>query len=1005
MLVQSNENHKQIYPVARGTFAVEKIVEEVKRTYNLLFDQGTVVELRVLETEKGTVLGYYDEPERLARDAALWSGLGVGVYITIQKIDPRLLLANCNAYKTYAKKGEGTQTANVQAIINLPIDFDHKRRPKGVSATDAEVQECLARADECRAYLRGLGWAEPVFACSGNGGHLVYRVSLSLDDHKLFVKVYKHIQKKFEDDRIGVDQSVSDLAQIWKLYGTKTKKGMATEECPHRHAQIIEAPESLGLVTKEQLLALVEAPVETKAGAFDRAMRAAGITDEAEAILNQDQAAEFREWQDAREDGAWVRQFSGDLTTLDIFGLWEDVGLEIRDDGVCECPWADEHTVETTGTKVWEAEEGERFPGFNCKHSHCEGRGLREVLEKFGKDRVDKHCSRMFQVARPTSAESGDGEEPDPVGEAKAKGGRPSVSAAIVKMVEQQALLLRADDGTPYARVLLEGHRETMAVDSDGFKSWLYGEYYLVAGKPPGADAVREAVQVVKYLAGRRPRRAVHLRWAHLGDRIYLDLGNDGWDAVEIDRDGWRVVPEPPVVFRRVANTAALPYPARGGSLDDLRPFFTGTDDDFVLYAGSILAAVTQGPYFVTCFHGEQGSAKTWACRFPKRLLDPVGGAELNNRLPREIDKDFINGVMHDHVIAFDNVSSITTEVSDFLCTLSTGGGIRVRELYTNEGQKVYDLRRPLYLNGIPDFNERPDLKDRALTIHMPVLTEKKAEDALEAEWLSARPRILGGLLDKLSAGLRQYGSTPTPGTYRMAGAVRWVNACLGHGRFEGLYAENRRSAAEHGLECSPVAPALMGFLEAPGPIGAGGSWRGKPSDLLQAVLQYALSTGLSLGKGFPERANAFSGEVMRILPGLREHGIEAAKKTVRGVAVYEFEVRGTEGFTEEGVAMTADEPAPIGDEAEKDDPPARPDKTPKYSVGQRVRIAGIDEPMEVVDTSVYGPDTQSFMVCHRDPTWEPPDDPEFIVNRNYGPPRLWVGLRNIRGAWDPLVA
>jgi len=141
MISQNESDCKEIYQVSREGWDIDRRVGEIKRACRLLFPPVSVVELRVLETDKGTVLGYYDDHDRLAADAALWSGRGVGVYATIQEIDPRMLLAHSNIYKTYAKKGEGTQTSNVKSIINLPIDFDHKLRPKGVSATDHEVQD------------------------------------------------------------------------------------------------------------------------------------------------------------------------------------------------------------------------------------------------------------------------------------------------------------------------------------------------------------------------------------------------------------------------------------------------------------------------------------------------------------------------------------------------------------------------------------------------------------------------------------------------------------------------------------------------------------------------------------------------------------------------------------------------------------------------------------------------------------------------------------------------
>lgn len=151
-----------------------------------------------------------------------------------------------------------------------------------------------------------------------------------------------------------------------------------------------------------------------------------------------------------------------------------------------------------------------------------------------------------------------------------------------------------------------------------------------------------------------------------------------------------------PVVFRRTPNTAALPIPVRGGSMDELRPFFGSTEEGWMLLKGAILAAAHgEGPNFVVSVHGEQGSAKSWTCRLPKRLLDPVGAAELD-RLPRDEER-WATTARNEYLLAFDNVSRITDDQSDMLCRLATGGGEKRRELYTDDDQVVFDYKRPVF--------------------------------------------------------------------------------------------------------------------------------------------------------------------------------------------------------------------------------------------------------------------------------------------------------------------
>ena len=351
--------------------------------------------------------------------------------------------------------------------------------------------------------------------------------------------------------------------------------------------------------------------------------------------------AQMRAEEQAGEATAWPKQSRGDLTTLDVEGLWRAAGLWIEPDGDekfrLQCPNRMAHSDpdDRDGTVCFKR-EGE-YPRFVCKRTACQeaGYGTKDALLALCPGLVDSFCAEMY------------GGDDKPKRE-KSPGGQ------LVKMAQSACELIRSDDGTAYARVASDGHRETMALEGPAFKSWLCGMYYDETGRTARSEAVREALQVLLHKAARMPKQTVHLRIANTGDIIYWDLGDDSWRAVEVTRDGWRIVADPPVVFRRTPNTGALPEPRSVGSLDDMRPFVNLTDADWLLYKGAILvAAHGAGPFFVVTVHGEQGSAKSWACRFPKRLLDPVGAAELRTGLPGD-DKAWIARLQGHYVLGFD---------------------------------------------------------------------------------------------------------------------------------------------------------------------------------------------------------------------------------------------------------------------------------------------------------------------------------------------------------------
>ena len=55
--------------------------------------------------------------------------------------------------------------------------------------------------------------------------------------------------------------------------------------------------------------------------------------------------------------------------------------------------------------------------------------------------------------------------------------------------------------------------------------------------------------------------------------KFILTSATQTWRAIEIDAEGWRIVSEPPVRFRRSDGMRPLPEPTRDGSARDLRHF------------------------------------------------------------------------------------------------------------------------------------------------------------------------------------------------------------------------------------------------------------------------------------------------------------------------------------------------------------------------------------------------------------------------------------------------
>ena len=451
----------------------------------------------------------------------------------------------------------------------------------------------------------------------------------------------------------------------------------------------------------------------------------------------------------------------------------------------------------------------------------------------------------------------------------------------VERLIElaSMAQLFHAPDGTAYADIYIGSHRETWAIRSDGFRRFLKRRYYDETRGAPSPEALQSALDVIEAKAQfDAPERNIYVRVGACDGRLYLDLADDMWRAVEIDAEGWRVVDHPPVRFRRAAGMQPLPAPVAGGSVDALRTFLNvQTDADLVLVVAWLLAALRDcGPYPVLVVSGEQGSAKSTFSAMLRALVDP-NTAPLR-ALPRE-DRDLYIAASNGHLLSFDNVSGLAPWTSDTLCRLATGGGFAVRRLYTDQDEVLFEACRPVILNGIEDVVTRPDLADRAIFLTLEAILEERRQPEAElwAAFEAERPRILGALLDALVEGLRRLPETHLPKLPRMADFALWATACetalWPEGTFWSAYLDNQQETVASVMEADLVAAAVPSFLDCQLLIKKKG-WKGTATELLGPLGEH-VGEPQRRSRGWPTSPRALSGRLRRAAPFLRKAGIE----------------------------------------------------------------------------------------------------------------------------------
>ncbi len=453
-------------------------------------------------------------------------------------------------------------------------------------------------------------------------------------------------------------------------------------------------------------------------------------------------------------------------------------------------------------------------------------------------------------------------------------GSRRLTQADVLIDLAETAELFHSPDGSAFADLDIHEHRETWPVRTKGFRRWLVRRYFEATGGAPSSEALQSALNVIQAKAQfDGPKRSVFIRVGGVNGKLYLDLCDDDWRAIEIAITGWQVIDNPPVRFRRTAGMQPLPVPLPGGSVETLRRFLNvQSDADCVLIIAWALAVLRhRGPYPVLVLSGEQGSAKSTFSSILRALLDP-NTAPLR-ALPRQ-DRDLFIAANNAHVLAFDNVSSLPPWISDTLCRLGTGGGFAVRQLYTDQDEVLFEATRPVILNGIDDIVSRPDLADRAIFLTLEPIPEqrRRPEAELWTAFEEERPRLLGALLDAVVQGLKMLPQTKLERLPRMADFALWATACetvlWPAGTFWSAYCGNLDKMVENVIEADPVAAAVCAvMLEQT-------QWTGTATELL-ATLAVVAGERVAKSKTWPGSPRALSGRLRRSATFLRKAGIE----------------------------------------------------------------------------------------------------------------------------------
>jgi hypothetical protein len=893
--------------------------QEITRAIAVITDPGQVVEIRALEAKlqgdyrEGTVSGYFDNTTDLIQWVKKIQS-AQGIYLTLNEPDPELIARAENRLRRLGPKEPTTANKEIKRLRWLPIDGDPNRWA-GMSSTEEQHENALTQIQKVKDYLSSRGWPDPVESDSGNGAHLLYKIDLPTEDSDLIKSVLETLEKELELTGIKLDTSVYNPARIWKLYGTRACKGDDTQRRPHRMSHIIRVPETVEIVSRDLLEALIP-PVEQEpiqlAPTRDFTRRT-GLLSPVD-FLNRHNI-------DYTDKGNNVFVLKNGCV-FDENHKGNDAAVLIKPDG----KWA-----------------------YHCFHDGCGGKGWREFRLHFEPNAYDEPDvqPRKLEIVRsstkrsyqPSKSDLAYNETTTNDSEVSEQEEKESQVRRLLR-ISQQASYFRGTDGSLYARVPVNGHHETLTINevNSGLKRWLTYVFYKETNILPNKDLLSQAINAIVSIANYECSFAsIHTRITEHEGCIYIDLANDQWECIKISKNGWDIIKNPPVFFRRSNGLLPLPTPVRGGSLEEIRTLINlATDEDYYLLVGWMLGTLhPRGPYPGLSLNGGQGTGKSFSTVTIKNILDPNIAPTKSS--PKD-ERDMAIAAQNTHIICLDNLSSMPVWLSDLLCKLATGSGFSTRKLHTDDDEKIFYACRPFIINGIEDgLISRGDLLERSILVTLEPIdpSQRKTERELKKLVKDAHPRILGALLDAAVCALRELDNVDLPDLPRMADFCEWVTAAepaLGWEprTFVNTFTDNQSNASSIAIEASPVAQAIKRYM------GNCSKWEGMSQELYQSLQKYE---DLTSKKTWPGNPRALSGVLKRVTPPLLSQGIKVFfhKRNSQGSKI-------TISHVEQNVAKSADSVAKSADSVAKsaDSVAKSADSVAKFSTPQPSNTQGL---------------------------------------------------------------
>lgn len=218
---------------------------EVIKCLNVLKDKNSLFEIRMISGKWNSSAYFKDISKAVEEIEKKFVKENTNIYIVLNNIDEA-----CYSRKQHDmfidNPPNSTHDNDIVGYEWIMIDIDPKR-PSGTSSSNEQLKLAKEKAFKIYKFMKQRSWYDPIIAMSGNGYHLLYKVSLRNNEKskKLVEGVLKTLGIIFNDENSDIDQTTYNPSRICKLYGTYAKKGIDTAERPHRLSKIEVMPNEI----------------------------------------------------------------------------------------------------------------------------------------------------------------------------------------------------------------------------------------------------------------------------------------------------------------------------------------------------------------------------------------------------------------------------------------------------------------------------------------------------------------------------------------------------------------------------------------------------------------------------------------------------------------------------------------------------------------------------------------------------------------------------------------